>query len=218
MTVTEPTRTTLYDRDALGQVLTKTIRDNATLATRTWTYTYGTVGSAKGQVTQIDGPRTDVADITTFEYDVNGGLNKITDALGHITTLVNDVNGRPLTITDPNGLITQITYDARGQVLTVTEGQEATIYTRDKVGQVIQVTLPSGAYLKYGYDDAHRLTSVTDALVNKIIYTLDGMGNIRKTDVKDSTGVLVQTQTKVYDTVNRVKTLIGANPNEITSI
>ena len=55
---------------------------------RTWTYTY----NGYGQVLTIDGPRTDVSDVTTVAYyscatgTQCGQINTLTNALGQITT------------------------------------------------------------------------------------------------------------------------------------
>ena len=55
---------------------------------RTWTYPY----NGYGQVLTIDGPRTDVSDVTTVAYyscatgTQCGQINTLTNALGQITT------------------------------------------------------------------------------------------------------------------------------------
>jgi YD repeat-containing protein len=114
-----PLRTTSFTYDSSGNQLTKTITDPATSATRTWTYTY----DSYGHVLTIDGPRTDVSDVTTYTYySCTTGypsadtLHTATDAAGNVTTVYNtyNANGQPLTITDPNGVAhARFTYDAR---------------------------------------------------------------------------------------------------------
>jgi YD repeat-containing protein len=42
------------------------------------------------------------------------------------------------------------------------------------------VTQPDGSHVDYGYDDAHRLTSVSDSLGNRIDYTLDSAATARR--------------------------------------
>jgi hypothetical protein len=70
----------------------------------------------------MDGPRTDVSDITGYAYYVCttgsecGHIHTSTDAAGRVTTY-NTYNryGQPLTITDSNGVVTTLTYDTRQQ-------------------------------------------------------------------------------------------------------
>ena len=112
--ITEPNRTTAFSYDANGNLLTKTVTDVAASRTRVWTYTY----SGIGQVLTIDGPRTDVTDLTTDAYYANndadpgkrGNVATITNALSQVTSITSyDANGRPLTIQDPNGLVSTLT-------------------------------------------------------------------------------------------------------------
>jgi YD repeat-containing protein len=76
-----------------------------------------------GQVTEIDGPRTDVSDVTTLTYyecttgDECGQLESIENAEGHVTTFdLYDANGRLTQATDPNGVVTTYSYDLRGRL------------------------------------------------------------------------------------------------------
>ena len=47
----------------------------------------------------------------------------------------------------------------------------------DAVGQLIRLTRPDRSFLAFTYDAAHRLTGITDALGNRIAYTLDVTSN-----------------------------------------
>ncbi len=77
-------------------------------------YTY----NQYGQVLTIDGPRTDVQDITTFEYLPNGNLSRVVNALDHVTEITqHDAYGRPTRIVDPNGAVTSLIYNAKGWLL-----------------------------------------------------------------------------------------------------
>ena len=63
-----------------------------------------------GQVLTVNGPRTDVSDVTTYTYDAKGDVATVTDALGHITrNTAYDPDGKLLTTEDPNGLVTDLT-------------------------------------------------------------------------------------------------------------
>jgi YD repeat-containing protein len=205
-------RTVQATTDANGsQGLGATVTGTA----RTWTYTY----DANGQVLTVDGPRTDVSDVTTYTYYSNtdtdlgkrGNVATVTNAAGHVTQITAyNAHGQPLTIVDPNGLTTTLTYDARLRLKTRTVGSEVTSYDYDGVGQLTKVTLPDGSYLTYTYDAAHRLTALQDNLGNRIAYTLDAMGNRTLEQVYDPANTLAQTRSRVYSSLNRLFQELGA--------
>jgi len=202
--ITEPNRVTTLAYDAKGNLGTRTV--TAGSLSRVWNYTY----NSNGQVTQIDGPRTDIKDITQFSYDAQGNLTSITDALGHSTKITGyDADGRPLTIQDPNGLSTQLAYDPRGRLLSRTAGTETTAYAYDAAGQLLKVTQPDASYTVFTYDPAHRLTQVSDNLGNKIVYTLDAAGNRVKEQILDPANALARSLTRTFDALNRTATSVG---------
>ncbi len=188
---------------------------------RVWVYTY----NANGSVLTINGPRTDVADVTTYTYHANnatcagasavgcrGQIATITNAASHATSITNyNAHGQPLTIVDPNGLTTTLVYDARQRLTSRTVGSEVTSYTYDNVGQLTKVILPDTSFLSYTYDAAHRLTQITDNLGNKIVYTLDLMGNRTQEQVFDPSNALALTRSRVYNSLNRLTQEIGAS-------
>jgi len=182
---------------------------------RTWTYTY----NGNGSVLTINGPRTDVSDITTYAYYANddadqgkrGNVATITNAVNHITSITAyNEHGQPLTIIDPNGVSTTLTYDGRQRLRTRTVGTEQTTYDYDDANQLTKVTLPDGSYLSYTYDDAHRLTQISDNAGNRINYTLDDMGNRTLEQVFDPASQLAQTRSRVYSNLNRLFQELGA--------
>jgi RHS repeat-associated protein len=212
--IDETGRRTTFGYDANGNLLNKTIIDTATQQSRSWNYTYNSLG----QVLTEDGPRTDVNDVTSYTYYADttadhkpGDLQTVTNALGHVTTFTAyDANGRLLRLADPNGLVINFTYDARGRLTHKTVDGHTTIYDYDNVGNLIKITRPSGAFYNFTYDAAHRLTDIQDALGGKIHYTLDAMGNRNQEDIKDAQGHIVKTHSRAYDTLNRLYQDIGA--------
>ncbi len=217
--ITEPGKTTGYTYDTNGNQLTKTITDTATGVSRTWTYTYNNYG----QVLTIDGPRTDVNDVTTYTYYTCstgyqcGQINTITNAAGQTTTFnTYNANGQPLTITDANGLLITLTYDARQRLASRTVGTETTAFDYWPTGLLKKATMPDGSYLNYTYDAAHRLTMITDNAGNSTKYTLDAMGNHTQESVYDVNGTLALTRTKVYDALGHLYQEIGAANQTIT--
>lgn len=208
-TITEPNRSTSFSYDTLGNVLTKTITDTTVTpnVSRVWTYTYDSYGRAL----TVDGPRTDVSDVTTYTYYTCatgyqcGQVQTITDALGHVTTYSTyNAHGQPLTITDPNGILTTLTYDARQRVTSRQFGTETTGYAYYPTGLLQKVTQPDGSYLQYTYDGAHRLTKIQDSLGNSISYTLDAMGNRTAESTYDPSNTLATTRSRVYNSLNQL--------------
>ena len=184
-----------------------------TSASRTWTYTY----TALGQVSSIDGPRSDVADTTQLTYYActSGGqcgqLATVTDAAGNLTTYSSyDQNGQPLTITDPNGTIATLTYDARQRLTSRAVGGETTAIEYWPTGLLKKVTLPDGSVVAYEYDDAHRLTKITDTDGNSIRYTLDTAGNRIAEGIYDAADTLVLSRTRTVDALGRATADVGA--------
>ncbi len=212
--ITEAGRMTSYSYDAAsGNLLAKTITDTVTNQSRTTTYTYTTAsdGTLANLLKSIDGPRTDVADITSYTYYPNGDLKTTSNALGHTTQITQyDGNGRALTMVDANGVTTVLSYSPRGWLLTKTVGGELTSYTYDNVGNLREVNSPSGEVITYTYDPAHRLTDITDQLNHRIHYTLDAMGNRTREEVFNSANTLVTFKSRSFDALNRLYQDIGA--------
>jgi YD repeat-containing protein len=182
---------------------------------RIWRYTY----DANGQVLAVDGPRIDVADVTTYTYHADddpdlgrrGNVATITNAAGHVTQIqAYNAHGQPTSIVDANGLTTTLAYDLRQRLISRTVGSEITSYEYDGVGQLTRVTLPDGSFLSYNYDAAHRLTGMQDNLGNRIAYTLDAMGNRVQERVFDPASNLAQARSRVYSSLNRLVQEIGA--------
>ena len=208
LTIDEPQRLTTYSYDVNGNLLSRSVKDKATNEIRTVSYTY----NGFGQVLTVDGPRTDVSDITTYDYDASGNLTKTTNALGHETLITShDAHGKPLSMTDPNGTVTTLTYHPRGWLTSVTTDGDTTTYDYDKAGQLTSVTLANGVVLNYEYDAAHRLVAIEDAAGNRIEYTLDNYGNRTRTDIKDNTGTIKSYAQQVYNDLGQLKQSLGAN-------
>ncbi len=185
---------------------------------RTYTTTYQY--NAQGQLTQINGPRTDVNDITTYAYYPNtsdqgnnrGQIYTITNALNQTTQLSNyDANGNVGTITDPNGVVTTLTYDARNRLVTAMDQSTSALtqYFYDSHGNLSYIIPPEGNRIDYTYNLADKLTQITDTLGNKIVYGYDVEGNKTGEDILDPSNTLKKQLDYTYDEYNRLKRIIN---------
>jgi YD repeat-containing protein len=87
---------------------------------------------------------------------------------------------------------------------------ETTSFDYWPTGLLKKVTLPDASYLQYTYDGAHRLTQITDALGNKVTYTLDAMGNRTVESAYDPSSVLHRTHSRVINALDQVYQEINA--------
>lgn len=234
-----------------GQALAASQIDPVTSITRTTATTYceqsdidAGICPLLGLVTEIDGPRIDVNDVTVYAYYASdhpdcgttpticayrkGDLWKVTTALGHVTEYLRyDGAGRVLSMKDPNGVATDFEYHPRGWLTAQkVRGTDDTAETDDRVtridywptGLVKQVTQPDGSFVSYTYDPAHRLTDIADNAGNTIHYTLDNAGNRLQEDTKDVDGTLKRTLSRVYNQLGQLQTQADAqsNPTDFT--
>ncbi len=212
---------------------------SGTTEIRTWTYIYNALGQVltardplNRTTTTTYYAATDTAVPPKFTM---GDVQTISNAANHVVTMNEyDKNGRLLKMTDANGLVTTMTYHPRGWMTSraVSNGTntETTFYVYDNVGQLTRVVLPDQSNLFYAYDDAHRLVGMSDQLVgaspapngalivkqvnlsgNKLIYTLDNMGNRIKEQHYDPSGALQKQKQRAIDALNRLKQDIGGS-------
>ncbi len=221
--IAEPLRLTTFDYFPNGDLRSRQIQatKDATGAqgfaavlvgpVSTWTYAY----NLKGQVESIVGPRLGGIDKTTYTYDAaTGHLKSVKNAADHLTTIGDyDSNGRARLITAPSGMTTRITYTARGLIdsQVVSDGARSltTTFSYDNVGQLTRMTMPDNSYIAYAYDDAHRLTGITDSAGNTINYVLNSVGSREKEEVKDASGTLSRRVTREFDKLNRLQRETG---------
>ncbi len=137
-------------------------------------------------------------------------LRMLKNPAGHKTQFTSyDKLGNWLQMVDPNGIITTRSFDARQRLTSTTTAGLTTSYEYWPTGLLKKLTQPDGSFVSYAYDDAHRLTSVTDNLGNSVAYTLDAMGNRTAEQAKDPSGVLRRQMARSIDALGRVQQLTG---------
>lgn len=240
-----------YTYNARGQMLTSTLTDPQTTAARTTTLAYCEQADVDtnacplvGLLKSVDGPRSDVADVTTFSYRSadaagcatspanctyrKGDLWKTTNALGSVVEVsARDAAGRPVALQDANGVVSNTQYDARGRVSAyIVRGSNGSAETDDRLlrieywptGLVKKVTLPDHTFLSLAYDDAHRLTSISDNGGNRIDYTLNAASRTIREETRDASGTLLRSLNRVYNTLDLLQSQTDAYGHATTFI
>ena len=164
-----------------------------------------------GRLISIDGPRSDVSDITTLSYydcvtgNECGQLAVAANALGHTNSFDSyNAHGQLLQSSDANAIVTNYVYDARQRLSSSNSGGRLTQYGYDAVGQLLLITLPNGGQYSYGYDAAHDLRSITDPVGNRVDYSYDALGNRSSEQVSGPDSTVVATTDTGYDLRSRV--------------
>ena len=120
----------------------------------------------------------------------------------------------------PNGLSLNYTYYAGNDRLemlteTMTSGSQITRWTYLATGEVQSITTaegtPEATTLTFNYDNARRLTRITDDLGHYMEYTLDTEGNREAENIHDSLGVLRKSLGRTFDIYNRQDVTTQAN-------
>lgn len=165
------------------------------------TYTY----TAQGQISDIDGPRTDASDITHLEYDATlGYLTSLTDALGHKWQYLDyNAEGQPTRILDANAIETQLTYEA-GRITQMSRAGLTWAYRYNAVGQLLESTDPAGLTTVRTYDDARRLTAIAYPDGSKLTLTPNALGAITNQTLTLADGSVVLQQDAGYDELGRL--------------
>ncbi|MFE7712023.1 DNRLRE domain-containing protein [Streptomyces sp. NPDC057486] len=197
------------------------------------TYVY----DERGQVTQV----TDaLGKKATQTYDTYGRplvntVPKDQSAGVLITTPapVYDANDNITTATAPNGAVSSAVYDAADQVASATEpkdtatsGERKTTYTYDKVGNLNSSTEPKGSataadpndyIMTNNYDEIYQLTSVANAIGDKVSYVYDNVGNVttvidpKKNATADTADYTTKTAYDLNHRVTQVTDAAGKN-------
>lgn len=168
---------------------------------RNWTYTYNT----QGLIDTVDGPRTDVSDMTRYQYDSRNRLTSIINALGHTVQFTDfDAYGNPLKIADANGVVTVLSYTPQGWLASTTTAESTLRIEYNALGDIIKLTRGDSHWLAYTWDDARRIISIANNTGERIEYNLNAMGKRTQQKVIDNTGRQAHQREWVYDELGRL--------------
>ncbi len=204
-------------------------RPDGTPVSRSQTFTYN---GPYRQISAIDGPRTDVTDITTIDYypddplegDNRARMKKITAPLGVVLydNITYTATGKQASYTTGSNLQVTLTYypgNDRPQTQTLTDTSSGksrtTRWTYTPTGQVASIThgdaTPEATTLTFAYDDADRLTRIYDGLGNYLEYTLDTEGNVTNESIYDNADGLQKALNQTFDAYDRLDIATQAN-------
>jgi len=144
--------------------------------------------------TTIDGPRTDVTDVTSFHENNLGAPVRIVDAHGYSTHIAYDTDNPllPVRVQSPDGRVQRFRYDASARLVwaedsTHSAGRDSTTYT---YGSANAPSLPTRAYsprspgvrdsIRYFYNAMGLPDSIIDARGHKSGYRYNARGQVEK--------------------------------------
>ena len=143
----------------------------------------------------------------SYEYDDQGRLTKVTDALGHITSFTYPAVGEvPETVTDALSRTTTFTQNAVGDVTEVTDpAGKVWHFTYDTAGRLLTRTNLNQRTTTFAYGEDGRLETVTDALSRTTQFSYDAAGRLASTRAPDGT-----TEYLAYDALDRITSVENA--------
>jgi RHS repeat-associated protein len=165
---------------------------------------------------------------TTYGYDLAGNLTSVTDPAGNVTSASYDAANHLVGVGYSDGTTPPVsfTYDARGQRTSMTDGTGTTTYVYDRLNRLTLSTNGASSAVSYGYDlnnqvtslsypetvkrtydNAGRLTAVTDWLGYPSKFSYDANGNLVKEVLA---GKVVGRRT--YDADDRVASIVYNPP------
>ena len=165
-----------------------------------------------GELVQMD----DWTGTNTFELDLLGRLQKMTDHKGNTVSYTYDAVGNQTGITYPDGSKVSNFYDAVYNLTSVIDAEKGTYaYVYDDANRPVKLTYPNGWIEQYTYDAEGNLLKTVDTdpfqLYNKTPkvkyeYTYDAEGNVLTEFQRDSdaTENLKSRTTFTYDALNRL--------------
>jgi RHS repeat-associated protein len=202
---------TAMSYDAEGNLLNR--QQDGFSGTSAITSTTQYIYNSYGQVTSIDGPRTDVNDSVNVTYYPNeagqshnrGNLQTVTNALDHGVTYSDyNVFGQAETVTDQNGIVTTRTFDINGHLTTATTSGLTTSYTYTSSGRLETITQPGNRVVSYSYTAAGQIAEISDNLGNTISYSYDSEGRRIGEEIQDPENTLTRFAGYGYDDYGRM--------------
>lgn len=163
--------------------------------------------NSRGDLLTLTKPRGNVAGAnaaeftTTYEYDAEGNLDKMTDGLGHSTIYGYDADGNRTSEKNAEGATRKWEFDAAGDLISETDPEgHASSYKYNGTGKVISATDPDGTLETFTYKSNNRIRVSFSGRNGTTHYNgYDGNGNV--TSVTDPSGTV---STFTYNAMNQM--------------
>jgi len=116
---------------------------------------------------------------TTFDYDNNGNLISLVNAVNQTTSYSYDSLNRLTRLTEPGTTFTTFDYDTSNNTTTVTDPEShATLYAFDDFGHRLTRNSPDTGQTVFSYDEAGNIHSETDAEGIETTYEYDALNRL----------------------------------------
>ena len=179
---------------------------------RTTTLTY-----QENQLSTVDGPRTDVDDITRFQYDSLGRVLRIELPSNEIISINEyDGQGRAVEFQRANHPRVTLQYDDNGNVSRVTRLGQSVQYTYNAENSLVSVTNPNGKTSTLSYDEAQRLSRVSDDLERTVSLSFNNESQLNKRTYQGINGELIRSLNYVFDVEGRIQSINEEKQDDTT--
>ncbi|MFB4271643.1 RHS repeat-associated core domain-containing protein [Nonomuraea sp. GTA35] len=199
--------TTRMEYDDAGRLIKQIVPGPGT-STKTTSFEV----NAAGEIITVTDPTTAPNATTTMEYDLAGRLVKTTDANGNASVAEHDLAGRTTAIKDLDDTEAVLRtygmgYDAAGNKISTTSPEgHVTRQTFDALGQITSLVEPISAdesiTTSFGYDATGARTRITDARGNATWTSYNSLGLVETVTEPSTTAhpdAADRTWTHVYD-------------------
>jgi RHS repeat-associated protein len=216
-----------YDNNlikSITHVSTKLVSNDGHIQTafedRIWLFTYEYYDDKRYSKKIIDGPRTDIQDITEFTYSPEGNITSISDVFNQ-TTQIGHIRSDTEQdyLVSSSGVRKDYDYNARGWLTDIVTSNDEQASSNEwryyKNGKVKEWTKPSGNKEQYKYSTAGYLTDTIDNQGNYKVITPDLNGGWRSIIIKDKDDLEHFSTFRIPDELGRTLNLVGANGQKV---
>jgi RHS repeat-associated protein len=162
----------------------------------------------EGRISEIDGPRSDVEDVTRFRYDQLGRLSRMELPSGeHIDINKYDEHGRALEFRRAQHPTVTLLYDSHGNISKISSLGQSVSYSYNAENRLISVSSPNGKTSTLSYDEAQRLKSVSDDLGRTVHLSLNSESKVQNKSFLGINGALISSLNYVLDAEGRIQSV-----------
>ncbi|MBR5528234.1 MAG: RHS repeat-associated core domain-containing protein, partial [Clostridia bacterium] len=180
-------------------------------------YEYDTAGRMTSMHTGLSAPysETNTGNVTEYAYDLYGNCISVTDALDNTETFTYNLNRMVTSSTDRNGVRTDYIHNAFGNTLTEKYYKNGSLVktvssTYDDAGRLSNISETGAVSVSYTYDSRGRIASENQG-GNILEYSYDSRGNLAQNKLTVSGIYEMWTANYSYDDKNRLVGVSNSN-------